>query len=341
MMCIVGQKTLAKYYARINDLTQLGNIIGHPSFDFRKNFETWAGFFAKINIGAFEKFPLNDAKKFVNELDTGRHRALCGALDLATNTKKGWVIHLLKLGADASLPCCDHGTHTLAKSDDLELLQLILDSMSPSQLTVSDVQGRNALHQVAGGTVQHKSPLPCLNKILKSGCNRYLADIQGRTWIHHAVTSNMQHPLTSLLEEYRKESPSEFRKQLNAGDDDGWTPLHWLCFALPRSFFTSFKERSEWEERLKFLLRNSSDPDLPCKHGWTPRHILILLKYMKYTESCELLPPLQNNSPINSVPQSISRVFLRDEDYPLRCNACHLEVRLYPLYINNPVFPLH
>lgn len=308
---IMKQKSSAEYYALKSDWFELGIIARNPSFKILESFGTWKHFFQimRSNMGIIREYFLEHAKKVVNDFDKHRHRALCGLLHTEVNSKKEWVSFLLDIGANASLPCCRHGTHILAQSQDLEVFQLILRSMSPSQLMVKDNQGRNALHQMAGGVTRCRSPFLPLDRLLKSGCNMYLSDIHGRTWIHHAVASNMRHPLTFLLEKCCNESLSEFRKQLKAGDNDGWTPLHWLCFALPRRP----ESRSEWEERLRFLLGNGLDPDLPCKHGWTPRHILILLKHMGFAECCQLLPPLQDISPVDSVPESIMRGFTVSE----------------------------
>lgn len=122
-------------------------------------------------------------------------------------------------------------------------------------------------------------------------------------------------------------SLTELRDHFVAQDDDGWTQLHWLCFAVPTEG-AHRKLFQEWKDRVQFLRHNGAGLDLPCKRGWTPRFILILLKRHGYAECCDLL---QVDPEVHPLPRAILSVL---ESVPIvqwkhGCVGCLIWVRTY------------
>lgn len=320
------RRSLAHWYLEAEEWSELEKIADYGGFAIVKSFGSWRQFLTcisglQLTHSIWDIFWRNLAMT-MNELDEVNCRLLGAVLrhpSLRSNRK--FVDMLVKKGADASLPEPGAEYHMLAELLDREVLSVVLGSISPSRLMTKDECGRTTLHRVAREAFGPHSE-DKLDTLLKTaGQDKFQTDFQGRTWIHYIVVSRLFVSVKDYLAKCRKEAPSDYERQLKARDDDGWTPLHWLCF---RGFEGDINQ-SEWRDRLQFLLGCEADPDQLSKYGWTPRRILVLLKPYEFQECHQLLPPSKDCAPVESLRSS---GMLRDfswvypSNFPHPCHGC-------------------
>ncbi|KAI9698833.1 MAG: hypothetical protein M1820_007340 [Bogoriella megaspora] len=176
----------------------------------------------------------------------------------------------LLLAQDADLDAHDvykrnvfHLACRLSKREILELLLPDQASISPEiqlplkSLLERDILGCMPVYWAALSNVPGNVKL-----LLQLGTSwQEPRDKQGRTLIHQAASHYALPDLSELVSNVLK-IRGKRPKELNAPDDDGWTPLHWAC-----------KNGNVGAVRL--LLAAGADPVKPCRREWTPKLIAI------------------------------------------------------------------
>lgn len=111
-----------------------------------------------------------------------------------------------------------------------------------------DQEGRSVAHMAC---VRPYGSTKNLSFLVKRGGEKLLMleDKLGRRPLHFASAS-------------RNIRLNKVRIDVDARDQDGWTPLHWAC-------------RSWRVEVIRVLLANGADPSPRTKKGWTPWHVAL------------------------------------------------------------------
>jgi hypothetical protein len=328
-------RSLAQRYVKGHEWPALEAILNHSSFAVLRSFRTWDQFLECIATptltDSLRTMLLEKAITVINESDSKGCRLLGGVLrhvELSSNQEL--VRLLLKSHADASLPESDGpDLHMLLAVENIETFVLVFESMSAHQLMAIDSGGRTLLHLIARGrspdVTNDANYQVKLSTLLKSAdVDKTSLDLQGRTWVHHAIFARGMLFSAGFIDECLSDDQDGVGAQLVATDNDGWTPLHWLCYAWPSY---TYIPGTNVKHLLRVLLQNGADPDQACNYDWTPRFILVLLKSRGFEECRELLPPLTRDPPFEEpqLPSAVLSAFQRDRTprVMFKCEECN------------------
>lgn len=147
-----------------------------------------------------------------------------------------------------------YGVENYEAEENEAILKILMDS--EAEMNLQDNQGCIPLHRA-----MVRSDPEFIQTLLEGGCKAEAVDTQGRTLIHYAVNKWPFSKLLTLITRVLRLRGSR-PKELNAPDNDGWTPLHWAC-------------RGSEAKIIRLLSAAGADHLNPCHRGWTPRQIAI------------------------------------------------------------------
>ncbi|CAB0035402.1 unnamed protein product [Trichogramma brassicae] len=139
------------------------------------------------------------------------------------------------------------------------LFELSDEKFHPVQVDAQDKHGQAPLH-LAVFRPGPKNSSSLVAYLRRRGANPNLADTMGLTPLHYAITGRDS---DSCLAELFLDVDGEVDRtvQVDARDDDGWTPLHHAV---------------NWDSKvaIETLLRRGADANLPSEQGSTPLHVM-------------------------------------------------------------------